>query len=399
MKQKSIFNLLLLAVICLFMAASCTKEGPMGANGLNGVNGENGANGVDGTNGTDGTDGVDGNMSCLVCHTKAGMDALNVLYAGSGHNSANYVAYAGGRASCTPCHSNEQFQNYMASTPDREGTGLNPFPDVAYPTKITCETCHANHQSLEDDITAPMTTVAPVVAKSDGTIMDLGNSSNLCINCHQSRRDASYYDKATEAKTFTRTFTKDDIDVYSHAAWGPAGSAKLNATKDTLTVTFDVPLDNAYVSSTHAGPHHGPQGNALLGNGGYGTSSKGTHASVGCTGCHMGEVEGMTGGHSFKPSFASCNTCHSGVTSFDINGNRTEFDTRLAAIASALEALGALHFDAEDGAYHPMYASLPRATYQAFWNYMLLYEDHSHGAHNPPYFETLLTEAETKLGL
>jgi len=387
MKYNSFFKLFLFAFICVFMAASCTtKEGPMGANGENGVNGENGLNGINGTNGTDGKDGVDGNMSCLVCHTQAGMDALTALYNQSGHAAALNVSYAGGRASCSPCHSNELYLNALNNAP-----GVDAI-DIAYPTAISCATCHANHQSLEDDITAPMTTVEAVVGAADGTILDFGGPANLCANCHQARRTGDSYIVA-EAKTYKRTFTGDAIESYKHAAVGPAGSMSLNATEDTLTVVFDVPTTHVYVNSEHAGPHHGPQANTLLGYGGYGTTSKGAHAAATCTGCHMGEVEGNDGGHSFNPSVAACNKCHADATDFNINGKLTAFATRYDAVQAALEEVGALHGG------HPMYASLEKPIFEAWWNFMMLYEDHSNGVHNPNYFDTLLTNAETALGL
>uniref|UniRef100_UPI0032179336 ammonia-forming cytochrome c nitrite reductase subunit c552 n=1 Tax=uncultured Draconibacterium sp. TaxID=1573823 RepID=UPI0032179336 len=363
MKYSSFLKLFLFAIICVFMAASCTtKEGPMGASGLNGMNGENGINGVDGKDGTDGTDGVDGNVSCLVCHTQAGMDALRALYNYSGHNAASAVSYAGSRASCSPCHSNELFLNALNNAP-----GVAAI-DIAYPTKISCTTCHANHQSLEDDITAPMTTVEPVTAIADATVtLDFGNASNLCANCHQSRRGYEYYQAIT--------------------------SVKING------IETEVPDGMVAINSTHAGPHHGPQANTLLGNGGIGTGTVSTHTSVGCTGCHMGDVDGTTGGHSFIPSLTNCNKCHSGATDYNINGKRTEFDTRMTAIAEALVSAGALSKDEDTGEYHPAVSIVTDAEFEAFWNYMYLYEDHSHGAHNPAYFATLLNSAETALGL
>ena len=133
MKNTSFLKLFLFAIICVFMAASCTtKEGPMGPNGLNGENGANGVNGINGTNGTDGKDGVDGNVSCLVCHTQAGMDALTALYNYSGHAAAENVSYAGGRASCSPCHSNELFLNALNQAPGVAAV------EIAYPTAISC---------------------------------------------------------------------------------------------------------------------------------------------------------------------------------------------------------------------------------------------------------------------
>lgn len=361
MKNTSFFKLFLFAIICVFMAASCTtKEGPMGPNGLNGENGENGINGINGTNGTDGKDGVDGNVSCLVCHTQAGMDALTALYNYSGHAAANYVSYAGGRASCSPCHSNELFLNALNQAP-----GVAAI-DIAYPTAIGCATCHANHQSLEDDISAPMTTVDPVTAIANSSVtLDFGNASNLCANCHQSRRGFEYYQALTTVKI-------NGIDT-------------------------EVPDGMVGINSTHAGPHHGPQANTLLGDGAMVTGTIATHTSLGCTGCHMGEVEGNTGGHSFSPSVAACKTCHTTATDFNINNKRTEFDTRLHAIAEALVTAGAL--TEEDGEYHPAVSIVTDAEFLGFWHYMYLYEDHSHGAHNPPHFENLLKSAETALGL
>ena len=38
--------------------------------------------------------------------------------------------------------------------------------DIPFPTKISCATCHGNHESLEDGITAPLRTVAAITAIS-----------------------------------------------------------------------------------------------------------------------------------------------------------------------------------------------------------------------------------------
>jgi hypothetical protein len=73
------------------------------------------------------------------------------------------------------------------------------------------------------------------------------------------------------------------------------------------------------------------------------------------------------------------------------------FAAREEAVAVALEALHAVHSD-EEG-YHPMYASLPRAQWNAFWNWSVLHADRSNSAHNPSYAEELLSDAEEALGL
>lgn len=384
MKTKKITQLLTLAFCAIAFAFVTSCEGPAGPTG------PAGADGINGTNGTDGTPGVDGNVSCLECHTQAGMDALNAMYVQSGHANAGFeLGYAGGRADCARCHSNEGFQYHVA------GISISDFSN---PTKISCSTCHSNHISLEDGISAPMVTEAAVTAMTDGTtIFDFNNVSNLCSNCHQSRKNGDYYDKYTTDQTFDRKFTGDDIAVYQNGALGPAGTAVLDG--DTLRVTFDVPTTHVYLSSTHAGPHYGTQTNNLFGVGGYGSSSSATHSPLGCVSCHMGEAGTSEGGHSFYSNIANCQECHSGETDFDINGAQTAFDARMVTLGTALEAVGAIKVDPTTGDVEVFYASITRAEFMAFWNFMLLYEDQSHGVHNPSYFETLFTSAETNLGL
>ena len=65
-----------------------------------------------------------------------------------------------------------------------------------------------------------------------------------------------------------------------------------------------------------------------------------------------------------------------------------------------------MHYDEEaeeDGgiyaAFHPMYASLERDIFNAWWNFAVVLEDRSKSAHNPTYMEELLSAAETALGL
>lgn len=386
MKTNKFFQLMTLAICALAFAFVTGCEGPEGPIGPAGTKGDTGATGAAGAQGDDGQQGVAGNSSCLVCHTQVGMDVINASYKISQHAIASTVARGSG--SCARCHSSEGFTYYLAGVES---------PTVSYPTAIRCSTCHSNHSSLEDDISAPMVTEAAVTAITDGTsIIDFEGVSNLCANCHQSRRNADYYDKEIVAKTYDRKFTGDDIATYSTAAIGPAGTSVLDG--DTLRVTFDVPVENVYISSTHAGPHYGAQSNTIVGIGGFGASSiNDDHKGAGCVTCHMGITGDTEGGHSWWPNVENCIECHEGLTDFDNNGVQTEVETRMAAIAAKLESIHAVHIDA--GEVHPMYASIPRAEFEAFWNYMIVMEDRSMGVHNPGYIKTLLTVAETKLGM
>lgn len=400
MKTNKFFQLLTLAICAIAFAFVTGCEGPAGPIGPDGADGTNGTNGTDGTNGTngsDGTDGVDANTHCLTCHTQAGMDVITASFKLSEHAIGGASSYAAGSSGCSPCHSAELFANYVLG---------KKAVNIVDPTPLRCGSCHGNHASLEDGITAPMTTEEPVKSRLDATLVyDLGSVSNICMNCHQSRKNGTEYDKLTEDETVVEKFYKvEDIATYTSAAVGPNGTIVLDetGTTDTLVVTFDVPMTHVYISSTHAGPHYSAQTNTLFGKDGYGASTvHADHSAAGCATCHMGEAGDTEGGHTYNPNLVNCNTaaCHDGTaTSFDVGGVQTSVEASLAAIETALEAAHAIHTDAE-GEVHPMLASVSRDVFQAFWNYMIVTEDQSAGVHNPVYISTLLAEAKTKLGI
>lgn len=377
MRRKSNFLWILsIMLVFTFSMTNCTKEGPAGPGG---------ANGVDGVNGTDGTDGVDGNSTCLQCHTALIMDDIANEFATTKHASGGSFGYAGSREGCAQCHSHDAFVEYT-----RSGAMIAP----AVGTSLECATCHNNHTSLEDGIGAPMRGVTgPVVSVAvEGATYEHGGG-NLCATCHQARSTAASYYKPTDM-TYARKFTGDDIATYqAHGAVGPNGTKELVG--DTLFVTFDVPMaTHTYTSSTHAGPHHGPQANMFAADMGSVTGApfdRDHHTD--CSGCHV-QTATAGSGHSFAPDVAMCNECHGDA--FDMGAEQEEIAARMHAVEVALEAIGAIHV--ADGV-HPMYASLETAKWNAFWNYMCLYEDKSEGLHNFAYAKQLLTQCETALGL
>ncbi len=382
MRKINLFYFITAIVFGLALTiSSCTKEGPAGPAGANGTNG---TNGVDGS---DGTPGVDANTHCLTCHTAQMMGDIDAAFAETKHAIGGSWA-RGNSASCGRCHSHDGFVEFA-----RSGEEIA----AAVSTPVACGTCHADHASLEEDMTAPMRAVGPVVAVVDGETIFEHGMGNLCATCHQARRDGDSYDGLTEPETFTRTFTGDDIEVYTTAAFGPAGYSELNGTGDTLTVVFDVPLTHVYVNSTHAGPHHGPEANMFAGISGYPANGivfdRDHHTD--CAGCHLGN-EAIGYGHSFAPDIAACNECHGEAV--DLEGMQADVTARMTAIGMKLAEIHAIHFD-EEFTPHPMYSSLPRAQFQAFWNFMYIFEDKSAGVHNPDFTEQMLTLAETNLGL
>jgi hypothetical protein len=244
-------------------------------------------------------------------------------------------AYVRGTSnSCAGCHSGGAFSQMVAD-------GLNANTVEAgdpNPTRQDCRACHQIHSTYTDADWALETTDPVDLLAFEGTSFD-GGDGNLCANCHQ-----------------PRTAFPEAVD----------GMVE--------------------VSSTHWGPHHGPQSATLLGVGGAGdvVGSAAKHYGVEntCVGCHMG----ADANHTFEPSTAACEECHSDVSNFDINGVQTEVQAKLDELKELLVAAGLLDEEGE-----PIVGSYPANQAAALWNWIFIFhEDKSLGVHNPGYINDLL---------
>ncbi len=353
--RKNVLFVILMTILALFLF-NC--EGPAGEDGTDGVDGSNGTAGVNGV------DGVDGNVTCLVCHADENLQMKRHEFAISQHAVGDIaVGYAGGRAGCAACHSHEGFVAFT------EGFTAH---NISNPSPWECGTCHGLHQTFEAEDYALRTTDAPAIWDGGNFLLkgtnylDVQGNSNLCANCHQSRR------------------------------------AEPNITNPGATFN---------ITSTHYGPHHGAQANVLAGVGfaeiagsiAYPTAGSANHITASCTGCHMYE-----GDHGFNPSLLACNTCHGATdTDFNYGGVADEMADLLEELRDLLIAKGVIEegiedlfeLDEETGdivqvqlseGYHPVVGEHPMVLAQAFFNWVGLAEDRSLGAHNPKYYKALL---------
>jgi hypothetical protein len=328
------FTMYFLLVALSMLLMQCVKEGPIGPAGPAGADG------------TDGTDGVDGNVTCLECHSSAVKDAIDIQYLQSGHAiSAVTLGEGGWSASCSRCHTAEGFEIYAAG-----GDAVA----IPAPRSLDCKMCHNIHQTFTATDYA-FRLADPVAFIFDATVIaDMGNS-NVCANCHQSRR------------------------------------AEPN---------IEIPGTTYEITSTHYGPHHGAQANILYGAGFAEISGTLTYPTPGstphmdaagrCTGCHMYEYAEGEGGHTFKPILASCNSCHSSASeTFDYNGVQTETQALLDELRDLLVAQGVL-VDDGTGNFSPVVGVWDMVLVQGFFNWVGITEDRSLGAHNPVYVKALL---------
>jgi hypothetical protein len=274
--------------------------------------------------------------NCGACHDDSTLIiGMRAAWSESAHGMGeSYVR--GTRSSCAACHSGGAFSASVASgyAPDEADKG-DP-----YPTRQSCRACHQIHTKYTTaDWALETTSRVPLYAFDNVTFN--GGKGNLCVNCHQPRRQIA----------------------------DPEGG-------------------KIKVTSTHWGPHHGPQSAMLLGIGGAGVrGSAGVHSTVvrdSCVTCHLGSDNN----HTFEAVLSSCTTCHADAEDFDIDGVQTEIQGLIDQVAARLEAKGLYH----DG--HPVVGEYPAAQAQALWNYIfVVVEAASLGVHNYQYTKSMLQAA------
>ena len=281
-------------------------------------------------------------QSCFQCHsdTNTVLVAATEQWQRSRHASGTTLNE--NDSSCKGCHTSEGFIARISGVPG---------PDViADPTAIHCFTCHAPHSNgdFRLRVTAPVTLANAVT-------YNLGEG-NLCATCHQSRRNVNTY----------------------------------VSTRTTMNSRF--------------GPHHGPQGDMLIGTNGYEyagyvyeQTNHRTAVENGCIGCHMKTTSRyVVGGHSVNMAYDlgggeevlntdACTTCHGAISDFgDVAHVQATVDSLITDLSARLDAAGLTT------AGVPRSVSTSRDSAGAVYNLVSAKEDRSHGVHNPKYIEGLL---------
>ena len=330
--------LVLLAVLALgaivITACGAGPEGPQGPAGPAGPAGPQGEPGA-------AASFTAADLTCTECHNDTALiTGKKAPWSTSVHGSGTAAEYAGGRDGCTGCHSGASFSKMVAAG-ETPATYSGNAADV---THQDCRTCHQIHTTYTSADWALETTAPVNLYAFEGATFD-GGKGNLCAVCHQPRTAFSATDGITK------------------------------------------------VTSTHWGPHHGPQSAMLLGIAGAGVEGKpAAHYSMtenSCVTCHLGENDN----HTFMPNISACQECHADAENFDINGVQTEVAEKLEKLAAALEAKGMLKED------EPVVGDYPEAEAAALWNYIYIkHEDKSMGVHNPAYTKALLDSSLAALG-
>lgn len=307
-----------------------------------------GEDGQDGADGVDGQDGATGTTECAACHNISTAETVHSSYLFSGHAAGGAVDYAGNRNGCAQCHSSEGYIEYALM-----GATNAPYES---PTPINCKTCHGQHKTFDfenDGYDFALRMPGPVTLITDDSYtINYENGSNNCAFCHQPRR----------------------------------------------TPPEDNGLGLFTITSSHWGPHHGPQSTMLEGIQGaeidgsvdYPEAVSAAHRTgSSCVECHMAEPdgEGIDGYHTMIQTDTNCGTCHSNGIPDEVTG----LEAGMLALGAKLEEIGIVH----DG--HPVTGTYKIEEAEAAWNYLLVMEDASKGIHNPKYAKALVANSNEVL--
>jgi len=387
MKRLPLLGVLLIAVSSLLFV-QCTHEIYEGADGIDGVDGAIGDSGADGADGADGSAVI-----CIECHSDTHREPIYDAYALSGH--ANGTSWGRGtRGGCAECHNNQGYIDWFAGLYVDEDSGRPIANPDGYQSSspIYCSGCHDDHRSFDFDNDGQDYALRNIEAiqllVDDDYYIDMG-LSNACVACHQPRRS------------------------------GP---------EDDGNGTFAM-------TSTHWGPHHGPQSTMLEGLEGELIPGSASYPGIGsaahrngstCTSCHMLETtNGTDGNHTMLPNNNACNTCHSGGTPNEVSGLASDMGTLEVLLENVigweyqyevdedgevvedengdpiivldgdgnpiiLEVHGIIHDGHPNTGSYGVAAIFTILEAQAAWNYLFVMEDSSAGIHNPDYAKALI---------
>jgi hypothetical protein len=296
--------------------------------------------------------------ACAKCHDDDHYHVYPSQWKTAAH--ANITAYPGGtRTSCRGCHNGAQFAQYVAGEPITVETEH---------IDITCAVCHDPHNV---DNEYQLRTLKATLSNGEMVPAKAGKGA-LCMNCHQSRREAnSYTDKAA-------------------GHYGPHYAPQADMLIGTNAVTFGKKLptsphlsalDDACVDChMHEKGNHGEHDDdGNLNTAGMHSFSmvdiNGVDNVVACSGCH-GDV-----GESFDHKKFYMN----GMADHDGDGDDEGLQEEVHGLVDKL----AMMLPSADVHQDPD-STWTLTELKASFNHRLIYYDHSYGIHNPAYIVSLL---------
>jgi hypothetical protein len=236
--------------------------------------------------------------SCTSCHAHdpaSGEDNIVTQWVNSGHADGygepfnHWNATGEVEIGCARCHSQAGFKQ-LADSSDANGIpaytlnafGTNPIftavtaQSAIYPKVLNCNTCHEENGGGETVFGAGK--IQQVVFPS-GAIKTLGDSSNICMQCHQGRESGLSVVNATFPRSFINRHYFAEAAIYFGTE---------------VTASYEY------------------QGNTYLGKNQFAGHEQIERQT--CIHCHLNTTNQETGGikkdHDFFPNVEDCSSCH-----------------------------------------------------------------------------------------
>lgn len=384
------------------------------------------------------------NASCLPCHTVgygaptgfkdetataglAGVQCEN-CHGPAGYHRANfsndiYPVITPAAEVCGGCHNGEQhptFDEWGESAHSRvEAEVASSITAAAatnaVPRMLSCGPCHSGAVRLALLRDKPLPSAASAV--------EFGVTCSVCHDPHSTNNPAQLRNPV---------FSTNSFSYNTSASTNFAG--QYNANVQVCGQCHN--MRGAQWTDTSRPPHHSPQYNLLIGQGGYANTAPmiGVHGmnTNQCAQCHTHPHTSETGaqytGHAFEVTLNGCATagCHSDManasshmltTQTDITGRLNELKallnswattkapdvirTQYNAQAWEYSTPGALSNPESDpnikGPTSTLQANIPAGIKQARFNAYLVLHDGSRGVHNADYARWLLDVAKTNV--
>jgi hypothetical protein len=295
-----------------------------------------------------------GSLTCKECHGPGNDDGNEDVYT-PWKNSAHASVIGSGASSnpssgCGFCHATGYKQTGGYSITSNSTTEAGMYT-------VQCEMCHG-----------PGSLHTPEAAAKSATINKVPDAIATCGRCHRGRpfvvKDANgRYDSLVDMDNKT------------------AVNASIEAVRGTSGTLTRHPI------------HYRPNLPVFKGTGGYeysgSTYTSSFHTSGISNACVVCHLQFGTDKHDLEPDLAACNSCHTGVITFDVDGKNTE-------ILGLLQTLGA-----ELGSYEAAVTRSARTAEsytKALWNFYLITRETDAGkacagVHNYRYAKQLLQDA------
>lgn len=363
-------------------------------------------------------------VQCENCHGPAGAHARNPL------DKFKRPVKTFSAEMCGGCHTDVHHPTYEEFARSAHGTSEIPEEEFADPASgpgrmLTCGACHSaatrvallnGVKLMEENPGTPFSPDMPSTEVASTTPI-------TCVACHN-----------PHAQTETGAQLRNPLASKIPFSYSTAKDFSQNYNPDVQTCAQCHNMRGATWDSTSRGPHHSPQYNILIGNGGYeaGVTNVPQSAHMDlqgqCAQCHthphsppaVTESSPAYMGHDFNPSMQSCAPCHdevgASVITLAVQANVKEQMTEVQALldkwaltkapedlrnkygtlAWEYNNLGGLSTPPTPGAKGPSaaeQANVPDSIKQARYNLYLVANDGSHGVHNGNYTRFLLQVA------